>query len=47
MQQESPATRRVVFLKLRKTGGTSLASSVLFPYCVRHGLSYMAPVAQF
>jgi hypothetical protein len=44
MQQEPAATRRVVFLKLRKTGGTSLASSVLFPYCVRHGLSYMAPV---
>ncbi len=33
-----------MFLKLRKTGGTSLAASVLFPYCVRHGLEYMAPV---
>lgn len=36
--------RRVVYLKLRKTGGTSLASSILFPYCVKHGLSYMDPI---
>jgi hypothetical protein len=36
--------RRVVYLKLRKTGGTSLAASILFPYCVKHGLSYMDPI---
>jgi hypothetical protein len=36
--------RHVVYLKLRKTGGTTLASSILFPYCVKHGLSYMDPV---
>lgn len=36
--------RRVVFLKLRKTGGTTLSSSILFPYCIKHGLKYMDPV---
>lgn len=36
--------RRVVYLKLRKTGGTTLSSSILFPYCVKHGLKYMDPV---
>lgn len=35
--------RRVAFLKLLKTGGTSFASCVLFPYCVRHGLKYLFP----
>jgi len=47
MHKESDPARRVVFLKLRKTGGTSLASSVLFPYCVRHGLRYMVPMNWF
>ncbi|MDC5822329.1 amino acid adenylation domain-containing protein [Vibrio europaeus] len=30
-----------VFVKLKKVGGTSLASSVLFPYCVKHGLTFV------
>lgn len=47
MLGESDPVRRVVFLKLRRTGGTSLASSVLFPYCIRHGLKYMAPTNWF
>src|SRR6476620_2330748 len=38
--------RRVAFLKLQKTGGTTFAASVLFPYCVRHGLNYMFPSRQ-
>jgi hypothetical protein len=47
MQDESDHARRVVFLKLRKTGGTSLAASILFPYCVKHGLRYMEPMNWF
>jgi hypothetical protein len=43
-QKASSHERHVVFLKLRKTGGTSLASSILFPYCVKHGLKYMDPI---
>lgn len=39
--------RRVVFLKLRKTGGTTLAASVLFPYCIKYGLQYMVPQGWF
>ncbi len=47
MQNKSDHARRVVFLKLRRTGGTSLSSSILFPYCVRHGLQYMVPANWF
>lgn len=43
-QSGNSPERRIVYLKLRKTGGTSLSSSILFPYCVRHGLRYMDPV---
>jgi len=43
-QRNKSYERRVVYLKLRKTGGTTLASSILFPYCVKHGLSYMDPI---
>lgn len=48
MQNYEPrpeAARRVAFLKLQKTGGTSFASCVLFPYCVKHRLPYMVPVS--
>lgn len=43
-RQDTSLARRVVFLKLRKTGGTTLSSSVLFPYCVKHDLQYMLPI---
>ena len=43
-QKNESHEKRVVYLKLRKTGGTSLASSILFPYCVKHGLKYMDPI---
>ncbi|MEO8445643.1 MAG: sulfotransferase family 2 domain-containing protein [Gammaproteobacteria bacterium] len=41
--QSSDRERRVVFLKLRRIGGTTLSASVLYPYCVKHGLDYMVP----
>ena len=44
LQKNERHERRVVYLKLRQTGGTSLAASILFPYCVRHGLKYMDPI---
>jgi len=43
MQGDSEKARRVVFLKLRKTGGTTLSASVLFPYCIKNDLQYMVP----
>lgn len=43
----SGKARNIVFLKLRKTGGTTLAASILFPYCMRHGLRYMVPIDWF
>ncbi len=46
-RQDTTHTRRVVFLKLRKTGGTSLSTSVLFPYCVKYGLKFMVPMNWF
>lgn len=47
MRRDAGKVRKVVFLKLRKTGGTSLAASVLYPYCVKHGLAYMVPIHWF
>ena len=43
-QKSESHERRVVYLKLRKTGGTSLSASILFPYCVKYGLIYMDPI---
>lgn len=37
------AVRKVVFLKLRRIGGTTLSASILYPYCEKHGLKYMVP----
>lgn len=42
---DSNYVRRVAFIKLIKTAGTTFASSVLFPYCVKHRLSYLFPRA--
>jgi len=43
IRRETDRARRVVFLKLHKTGGTTLAASVLFPYCIKYNLQYMVP----
>lgn len=40
---EQQGFKPTVFVKLKKVGGTSLSGSVLFPYCVKHGLSFVDP----
>lgn len=40
-EQVTNIAERVVFLKLRKTGGTTLSASILFPHCIKHRLNFV------